>query len=796
MKHWIAFIVILSSLLFTLFFPTPLQTCSYSPSTESYRYSMFQPPIEHLNSYRPFHFSSDFLNDGIPEMRKTGLQQNLKEWATYFNNQVALADIQAFLYDYELDTDDFFSKTLADIKAAPMHRFPLIQHLVKNKDLTTLTYLIFAKKMERFLKLGNTKTWEDTDAATKASYQKNIDLAKANYKQVDHKDLRLRYAYQMVVIARYLGDYQQAVQLFEQYVEPLQNNSVIPYWARLHYATALYHTNQAEKANYNFALVFHHAPSKRHRAYIGFERKYFEASLALAKTKEEQASVWLLYGVKHPGRALDIIKQLAQLTPDLPELELLVMREINKVEDWLLTPTYTGFSPTLKWLYNRKERAKARVLDLQYLEELTQFVQQYTNQHQGHTPAFWQVANAYLSFMQADYVQANQYLNQAEQAEGMTTALQNQIHLIRIMAFTNADNQISELAESSLVPALNWLKKEYPKLPAQEKIRANVQALGEVDKVWQALTARYLAAKQTDKAILCLAQIQDLTYSAQKEFIWHEYGDYFYFINEVATPEDVKQLLVLLNKKNPTNFEAFLMAGNKIKNDQNRLLDVLGTLYLRQDRLEKALAAFEQVPDVYWNKGPFEYSYFLAANPFYADFYSGHKPTKADTIRYTKTEFVRELLSLKAIADEGGADAAYCTFLLASGYFNMTFYGNSWMMVHFWATNAWGWRLTNNGAFADAANYYGCTQAEELYLKAAELANERHFAAMCYRLAGKCNYRKELFKNIMVRKDHNDQVPKFEDNPHYQHLKAAYPEYYDQLIDNCTTFEHFVALGD
>ncbi len=771
--------------------PQQLYTCGSYPMAEEFRYTMFQANTANLEQYRPFYFTTNFLNEGTPALIEMGINQNLEEWSTYFNGQVKIEEIQNFLYDYKFSPLDTRSANIDEVKNKDIYKYELVKFLVTKKDKATLDYILYAKEVEDVLKIGG--AWTDDELAAEI-LQKLINHGKTIYPNVN-PTLKVRYAYQMVVLARYLESYEQAVKLYNEYIDPLQSKSIVRYWGMMHKATSLHHIGKEAEADYNFAIGFKNAPNKRHRAYLGFEGKNIEASLQFAKNKEERAAIWLMKGIKSPGKALDAISKMYALAPDMPELNLLLTREINKIEDWILTPAYKGFQSASSYsFYFEEAEEQNKNNDEKYLEQILSFVEKSILNNNVSNIAFWNLAAGYLSFMDDNYLQSNSYLQQAEITNSGNKAIQNQIHLTRIMAFTNDYGGISEEAETQLFESIKWLQKEYPVKKKDENNYYHINTT--FGKVMHALAARYEKNTDFPKAAMYLSQIPYLMRAPTKEFIGEIYGDYFFYLNEFANIEDLQKLLKIIDKKDKSPYEQFL--SQRIATDKNKILDLLGTMHLRQDKLKKSLATFQQIPNEYWKSGPFRYDTYLDANPFYADFYSGHIPTVGDTIRYTKPEFVAEMLRLKAIAKEGGLDESTCNLLIANGYYNMTFYGNSWMMVRYWATDSWRYSVNSKeGSYDDIDHFYGCTRAKEFYVKAAETASKCSFAALCYRMAGKCDYRQELFeRTIDSEKTWATEYPQFKDNPYYKLLKSNFGEYYDRLIDDCTSFNDFIAWGD
>ena len=225
-----------------------------------------------------------------------------------------------------------------------------------------------------------------------------------------------------------------------------------------------------------------------------------------------------------------------------------------------------------------------------------------------------------------------------------------------------------------------------------------------------------------------------------------------------------------------------------VKKDLPRLYDLLGTKYLRQNKLQASLKSFEQVNDTLWRSKHYYYKDYLDANPFYTDFYSEHSPTKGDTVRYTKTEIVRRLLYYLGQVDKTtGKEKAFYHFQVANCYFNMTQYGNSWMMRrYFWTTAA-----THTG-LEDDEEYFQCKLAQKHYLEAGHHGKTDEIAALALRMAGRCEkYKLYDLNGDYQGEDYDGYI--FSKNKYYQKLKADYPEHYEPLISNCQSFTGYYA---
>jgi hypothetical protein len=136
-------------------------------------------------------------------------------------------------------------------------------------------------------------------------------------------------------------------------------------------------------------------------------------------------------------------------------------------------------------------------------------------------------------------------------------------------------------------------------------------------------------------------------------------------------------------------------------------------------------------------------------------------------------------------------------FELANGYYNITFYGNSWMASSFNTRGLLPWGYTKEQNY----DFYDCSRAEENYLKAAKKTANKEFAAQCYFMAAKCEQNK--FYNNMpwlpytyymdtVDKEYLREKMKYKN--YFSVLKEKYSQtdFYQEALKECNYFNYFV----
>lgn len=393
--------------------------------------------------------------------------------------------------------------------------------------------------------------------------------------------------------------------------------------------------------------------------------------------------------------------------------------------------------------------------------------------------------------MEQRYTTAHLYLDFAQQSRGRTPLIAQQIRLMRMMAFTNETGNIDKATEQQLFQAIAQWEKE---LDIANETQKNDASSTPYHDLLLALADRYEKIGDIAKSSLFMSKTNRLI-APQKEFIWSAFPDYFFYVHEKADIADAKRLLELIHKSSKTPFEKWLTKN--VYKDRYKFADLLGTLYLKDNQLQKALTTFNTIPASYWHSDTFAYDHYLDSNPFYVDWYNEHTPTKGDTIRYTKPEFVEKMIWLKQKAETAPKNRAYYYYLLGNGYYSITHYGNSWMMTRWWWSNSWGYYY-NLGKYGDEANFYGCQRAAQYYKKAAHLSQDRGFAAFCYVMLKKCENNFKTYKYEMEDADYKNYKTyeiyeaSLKENRYDQLLKTKFPEFYDTIYD-CSTYDDFLA---
>jgi len=793
MKRWIIFIAIywLTKL--------PALACGpYYPYGDDVRFRLLYPEAFHYDDFCNFHFTAGFTyypRNGSEAQRdsqlsadyRAGIRQNVLLWKSYCKDQVDEASIETAVYDLA-------PSELRDKKSSNK----LVRYL-QVKDTAALHYLYFAKMCEN----GNafySDPWERQSAQQVPDYARRFlreAIEGSNRKGLD-TNLRLRYAFLGIRLAFYQQDSTSLCRLYEQHFAKRDKKQILDYWS-LYFRLTF--EPDSVKRNYDAAMVFSNAPDKRVPVYNFFRQKMaVEPVLALAHNKQERAAIWLTKGIQEPGRAMDALKGVYDNDPASRGFGVLLLRELNKLEDWIYTPYYTCFYPSVipggepydSWGHQNESYPANRITqDRRYAAALLEFLRTVPAK-QLSDPQLYYTARAYLCYMTGDDAAALEELDRPELKRGTGTTLREELQQLDALCRTAMQKDGEAVIAAATKPVLMQAARQY-----------NYRFLFAV--------ARELEYKgNTTDAGLLFSKINEVTIDAYNEdnswnnvvswrarkgynTLWLDfYTDYIFYLDAAYTPEQLHGLIrAIETRQAKDSFSNWLYAS--ITPKRERLYDLLGTKYIRQDKLDAALGAFRKVSDKVWNDSAYYFWQCLAANPFYTNMYQEHQVSAADSVRLTKTQITEQLIRhLQLAADPKRRNRDYHYFIAANCYLNMTQYGNSWMMRrYYWTSDA------NDTKLEDDKEYFECGLAKQYYLKAKELSHSKRFAALCLRMAGRCEkYRllhleteKELRDNDY---QHADETV-FRNNKLYRQLQKEYPDYYEDLMSNCTAFERYFA---
>ncbi len=779
MKKLAVFIAVLLNSIIT--------ACGYYPYGEDLRFSFLNPKNLPYRNYASFYYSAlGFTAE--PEVGADA-RDNEELWKKYCRNKVSLEDIEDVLNHY----------SYSDIQ--PDRKNSFLKYLYAQKDTEALDYLKFAKNCEYF-NTWQDDPWERKDSIAGIKRKELIGKAVSFAGSSRNMEIRKRYAFLAVRLAFYQGDMKTLNRVYGQYFSTGNTGTVIDVWAL--YFKAVAEENPGLK-NLYLAKVFALSPAKRFVAWQLFvSRLPQEETLKYAKNNSERSAVLLMYGVYNPEKNLENLKKMYAVDAGTEGLSFLLLRETSKLEDWIYTPYYSLFEPAIRQNYftsdnDPEEESIQRILqrtetDREYAGKVLEFVSS-ADLSKVENPEFWRLVKAELLLMTRNYSGSLEEIAGLEKMLPVNSGIRQNLELIKTLNL--------------------FAGQEYGKAVIPEETK-NILLRNKHNKYFIFALGRELEyLGNTDDAALLYVSL-DTSYQNDYFSVFYKslkntkktytdyYADYFDYLDAVYTSGQLKSFISKTESLYKTG-DAFYRQYHPLKQVQiNELYDLLGTKYIRENKLQPALAVFQKLGENYfdgqsalWEREKEDDKVagkIFSENPFYELRYTPDFIDKKEEFRLSKISITKKLIEYIGRAENPGEkDRDYYYFLVANCYYNMTQYGNAWMMKRYSLSSSGNFSVREDNEEFNAANL-----AKLYYGKALEQAKTEKFKALCLRMQGRCeNYKLDFKQDEAVDyfyASEGYEEERLQKNKYYQDLAGNYGDHYSDMMSGCDSFaEYFKA---
>ncbi len=770
---------------------TQSRSCArFNPDYDDFQLRLFRPELFSCTPFCGFEYSyNDFqayyddelFDDEYNETRNReeySRNQNIHLWANYIGNQVDESKIYFAVYDLNMDSihQDSYDE--------------FICALYEQGKMEAIEYLKFAKRITAL----NSEDVRMTDPWEKGNYHSNlyrskfIQLAQQNMSTCKDAEIIRRYAFQCIRLAHYNSDSESASTCFNEYFNVHDCKDIIDYWALYYIAFA---QENLSMRNFLLSQVFSNAPDKMFISSFHYAHGVSkEEVFAQASTNIEKANICVLSAFKNRGKSLDQLKEIYALNPQSEALPFLVLREINKLEDWILTPYYTN---AIVYRMDKGEYDNSIDQGFRIDQQYAAATLEWINKINLNDQQVLQCAKIDLNFLLRNFDRSLALI------QSMKSGLDKENPLLLALQKTEMMATIfKQKTEESCIPG------KYQPLIKKMYAEDDNKILFMLAREFEYKGSTTLAAKFFSK--VNNNDNQDREYYEIEHAFWKskkktKSNQHFWFDEAFSyfdSQYNISQMTALINdlehKTGKSAFESWL--DEDLVQQLFKLHDLLGTMHIRRNQLPEALHEFRQVPDSVWDSDNYPYNYYLNCNSFYTNFYQEHEITAEDSVKYNKVELTAHLIDLlKKSKNSNDPNRDKYLFSVANCYFNMTKYGNSWMMRrYFWSTH------DDNTNFEDSHDYLHCDYAKKYYLEAKAASRSKTFAALCLRMAGRCEKYSLIKNNESIERkrwydrDFNFSDYIFQQNKLYKKLKKDYPDDYQELISNCYSFGKYYAM--
>lgn len=757
MKNWMLFLALLIS-------TNRLIACSWWPMGEEIRFSLFSSHLAEGDDISPLFYSAHLFNTYEVD-EYNGPMENLTEWYNYFGGEFTIDEIDQVIYRYNYPKYSWGSTEKSKID---LSKNRLMIHLKNGKNPEAAEYLKFAIQLEEYLQRD---VWGDKDI-NYDEVEKSLGYAAKKMEQVKDEYIKLRYAYQLVVMSYYLHKPDKVAYCYKEHVVTSPVNSVLKSWSQFYYAASL--ASMDEKF-YEWSRVFDESKSKCKFIYQHYpsDKSEVEGALNLCKNDAEKGAILSILAFKNPGRAQKQIKEIAALNPNDELMDILLIREINKMEDWYFTDRYTGYGTAIgNWWSDEGLfdfiKEKNFQSDKAYLKDFKSMCEGIVKKQEISNKGLWYTSIAYMAYMLDDEKETDKYLKLADKFADREE-VKGQLAVIELLHLVKHENEWSEKFQKKLMTGVKVVETFREHVYRYDRFHSQLML---------AVSRKYLEEENLTLAALFETKVKSSdvyeTYSG-----WEPSNSgyqAFDLLNENASSADMDEFFTWWNKSDKTDLEKWLFSD--MGKWKWRMTDLWATAYFREDNLEKALEIYETIPDSVWHIGNSELHYFydyeLTNDPFETNLY-GRSYDSNWGRTYTKPEFVTEIIRLRDLLENSDKDKAYNALLLGNAYYNMSYHGNSYYYTEY------SWSSYESDDYPrDQSYYYTSERALKYYKLAEELAPNEAYAAFCHRMQLKCkrdSYYKLDSWSEKVEKD-------------WKLFANKYPNHVKKLL-NCDHFEFY-----
>ncbi len=758
--HWTLDILSLFTLfLFTSFTPPEPEPAPCVPhAAPFYGYSFFDADfVEASAAYAPFFLR---LGDYYERNYDPGLiqkKENCEEWSERFCSKTKWEDVAAVIYE----SDAYDLAQLHEAAGDPTRRKSLPFRLEDNDFAYVVAYngcvevtryLTFAKRCEEHVVARGDK-WKSTQRNTVAMMDL-IREGKLRFYDTQSHFVRLRYAYQLLRLAHYAGAWQMTLDLYDELMPKVdrKKKSVIFYWTLGHVAGAMQKLGKYPEAAYRYSLIFRSCPSKRAQAYRSFKIRNdqdWQKTLRLCNSDEEKSTLYVLRtGGSHTWAVADM-EAIYELDPQNPQLELLLVSDVQELEKILLRTPVTDEKNGRAIGKLKREAVAKHLLDLQ------KFVRRLIREKQIPDPKTWRAVDGYLELLANDRYAADKTWNRLEKeldSSKPDKAIFQQLEIWRcLLAVMNLDTTATDTVDHLAYKVRSL--KAFDQNPYFEPFLQE----------W--LSRGYASKNHPGKAMIAAYPPHTIRYNPRLDVI--------------------EDLLKLANTPDPILLKRTMMIDTPPERIKAYFLETKGVYFLGLGEPEAAAAVMRQI-------SPGEQLRMTQFVPFANRFGEKIDREKPKDVGLNRLQIVEQLIQFEqqAKAAEALQDTSEAKLWLRLGdfWYNTSYFGYEWSLRDFHRDGRNQLRLAQGPVFPMEGAPDGnrenldLTLAFEYYQRAYAAARTPEMKARTAFMAARCQQKQWLCSPGCTYRPGSQLIPV---------LPPEYRAYYDVLISKHSKTKYF-----
>lgn len=737
--------------------PPVATSCGWDYRGEDFRFWLLQPELAEVRGLRAFNFSTDkYFSYDTDAVKRLPYATNITEWQAIVGRQVPDTAIEAILYGtdpaYYLKEEAAFRKNSQFLQG------------LERPGPDWVAFIRYAKTCEQLVSREDPWEFEPFDsAAIRQAWAEGEQLLRT----AKDERLQARIAFQLVRLAHYHFD-DDAPRLdtaphYAKHLAPLRGRS----WLEGEAAFYLVGRKDNPARDLAFAELFERAPGKQFRMLQLFDNSRLDEYMELATSDAQRASLLVMHCLQHPGRALNDMERIAELDPANRLLPQLLGREVNKLEDWLLTPELTELGAGIR-LWSDLGDADAvhpddvYRADLNHLYLVQRFIGQLLKREATVEKPVLRLLSGHLDLVRGDVDACRAAMEAVANDPAATPLVHFQARVDALLAVVMAEKQLGEASRQAILDLV-----EAGKAVPVEVAEADLL----LDQLHLYLGKKLMARGEVAEGLCLLARTKRMYGSTNT---WgSRHARYEAFMR--AQPGHYDQLIALLDKPDKTPFEKYLVGARRSTDTYdpwrgpdngllNRavLLDYKAMQLLRGGEWDEAAATWRQVPESYWSQWPF--TMFADDDPFVVDLKDPHNYEKKDRKHhpkgwqgYNKLKIMERMIALRDEAAHDPKKRALNHLLLGHAWYNMSWHGKYWIMQRI------DWSMWELGRFEHTQGqpvtlydgdeqYYGLFTARHHYQQALEHAKDPAMKALACHMAEACERYWQLYQGRSEQK--------------------------------------------
>ncbi len=484
-----------------------------------------------------------------------------------------------------------------------------------------------------------------------------------------------------------------------------------------------------------------------------------------------------LFALGSPAMEGNTIKQVYQLTPAAKVLEVLAVREINKIEENCLSSDGD---------FEYHERIFPDTSSEGWLREAKELATLYHAISQNKSipnKALFEAGAAYLSYITDNYEQARTYLKNVGQLNP-SGSVKDQAMLTSLLITINQMPVIDSTAEAALLPAIRWLKN---KADTEKQPEDNAYFYYDPNSQWHEfyrnllgsiLAPRYHQQKNIAKEALCIGNAEEIMkgqYQAED------------FVRNKMQTKDIIQLYNLQGAATKTAWDRHLVDHFPMPKDA--VSNVMAVSYTRDYDFKTALQWLNKI------KNPEELK--LKLNPFADLTFDNQDSTFAfDKGKFDKITFLKKMSALLEKEKQKKITSGEL-YQLALGFYNMTYYGRAWKLVKYDRSGSDGYSIPKD-ALPFEREYYGCFTAEKYFRRAMNASTNPEQKANYLFMMARCSQKQVQQPAFDFNGDYEKAerlyTIQFKNNKYFPELISRYRNtgFYKKAFADCSYLRDFV----